>query len=114
MRIKRAINKNKHKRAILKQAKGFWGERSKLYRVANQAVMKSGKYAYIGRRLRKRNMRRLWIQRINAECHNNGITYNKFICGLKKNNITLDRKILADMAVNDKVGFAKLVKEVKE
>ena len=113
MRIKRAVNKNKHKKAILKQAKGYWGSRSKLVRVANQAVMKSQKYAYIGRRLRKRDMRTLWIARINAACRLNGVSYSKFINGLKVNNITLNRKILADMAVNDKVAFANLVAQVK-
>ncbi len=113
MRIKRAVNKNKHKKAILKQAKGFWGAKSKLFRVANQAVMKSQKYAYIGRRLRKRDMRSLWIARINAACRINGLSYSKFINGLKVKNIDLNRKILADMAVNDKVAFAKLVEQVK-
>ena len=113
MRIKRAVNKNKHKKAILKQAKGYWGSRSKLVRVANQAVMKAQKYAYIGRRLRKRDMRSLWITRINAACRINGISYSKFINGLKVNNISLNRKILADMAVNDKVAFTNLVEQVK-
>ena len=113
MRIKRAVNKNKHKKAILKQAKGFWGAKSKLFRVANQAVMKSQKYAYIGRRLRKRDMRSLWIARINAACRINGLSYSKFINGLKVKNIDLNRKVLADMAVNDKVAFAKLVEQVK-
>ena len=113
MRIKRAVNKNKHKRAILKQAKGYWGSRSKLVRVANQAVMKSLNYAYIGRRLRKRDMRSLWIARINAACRINGLSYSKFINGLKVKNISLNRKILADMAVNDKVAFANLVEQVK-
>ena len=113
MRIKRAVNKRKHKKAILKQAKGYWGSRSKLVRVANQAVMKSQKYAYIGRRLRKRDMRTLWIARINAACRLNGVSYSKFINGLKVKNISLDRKILADMAVNDKVAFANLVSQVK-
>ena len=87
MRIKRAVNKNKHKKAILKQAKGFWGAKSKLFRVANQAVMKSQKYAYIGRRLRKRDMRSLWIARINAACRINGLSHSKFINGLKVKNI---------------------------
>ena len=113
MRIKRAVNKNKHKKAILKQAKGFWGAKSKLFRVANQAVMKGQKYAYIGRRLRKRDMRSLWIARINAACRINGLSYSKFINGLKVKNIDLNRKVLADMAVNDKVAFAKLVEQVK-
>lgn len=113
MRIKRAVNKNKHKKAILKQAKGFWGTRSKLFRVANQSVMRSGRYAYIGRRLRKRDMRSLWIARINAACRINGTSYSKFINGLKLKNINLNRKILADMAVNDKEAFTKLVEQVK-
>ena len=114
MRIKRAVNKNKHKKAILKQAKGYTGSRSKLVRVANQAVMKSGQYAYAGRRLKKRDMRSLWIARINAACRINGISYSKFINGLKVKNIDLNRKVLADMAVNDKNGFAQLVEKVKE
>lgn len=113
MRIKRAVNKNKHKKAILKQAKGYSGARSKLVRVANQAVMKSGNYAYIGRRLKKRDMRSLWIARINAACRINGISYSKFINGLKVKKIDLNRKVLADMAVNDKAGFTSLVEKVK-
>ena len=113
MRIKRAVNKNKHKRAILKQAKGYWGRRSKVVRVANEAVMKSGQYAFAGRRRKKRDMRSLWIARINAACRLNGISYSKFINGLKVKNIDLNRKVLADMAVNDKVGFASLVEKVK-
>ena len=113
MRIKRAVNKNKHKRAILKQAKGYWGTRSKLVRVANQCVMRAQRYAYIGRRLRKRDMRSLWIARINAGCRQYGLSYSKFINGLKVKNITLNRKILSDMAVNDKPSFAKLVEQVK-
>ena len=113
MRIKRAVNKNKHKRSILKQAKGYWGARSKLVRVANQAVMKSLQYAYVGRKLRKRDMRSLWIARINAACRLNGLSYSKFINGLKVKNLDLNRKVLADMAVNDKVGFAQLCEKVK-
>ena len=114
MRIKRSVNKQKHKKAILKAAKGYRGAKSTLVRVANQAVMKSGQYAYIGRRLRKRDMRSLWIARINAACRINDISYSKFMFGLKQANITLNRKILADMAVNDKEGFASLVKTAKE
>ncbi len=113
MRIKRAVNKNKRKRAILKQTKGYFGARSKLVRTANQALMKSLQYSYVGRKLRKRDMRQLWIVRINAACRVNGLTYNKFMNGLKLKNITLNRKILADMAVNDKAGFASLVERVK-
>ena len=113
MRIKRAVNKNKHKKAILKQAKGYWGRRSKVVRVANEAVMKSGQYAFAGRRRKKRDMRSLWIARINAACRLNGISYSKFINGLKVKDINLNRKVLADMAVNDKAGFTALVEKVK-
>ena len=113
MRIKRAVNKNKHKKAILKQAKGFRGTRSKLVRVANESVMRSLRHAYIGRKLKKRDMRQLWIARINAGCRQNGLSYSKFMGGLKAKNIDLNRKVLAEMAVNDKAGFAKLVEEVK-
>ena len=113
MRIKRAVNKNKHKKAILKQAKGYWGRRSKVVRVANEAVMKSGQYAFAGRRRKKRDMRSLWIARINAACRLNGISYSKFINGLKVKNINLNRKVLADMAVNDKAGFSAIVEKVK-
>ncbi len=113
MRIKRSVNALKKRRAILKQAKGYRGAKSKLYRVAREAVMKSGQYAYIGRRLKKRNFRSLWIQRINAACRINDISYSKFMFGLKKANITLNRKVLADMAVNDAEGFAKLVETAK-
>lgn len=113
MRVKRAVNKNKHKKAILKQAKGFRGTRSKLVRVANESVMRSLRHAYIGRKLKKRDMRQLWIARINAGCRQNGLSYSKFMGGLKAKNINLNRKILADMAVNDKAGFSKLVEEVK-
>ncbi len=113
MRVKRAVNKNKHKKAILKQAKGFRGTRSKLVRVANESVMRSLRHAYIGRKLKKRDMRQLWIARINAGCRQNGLSYSKFMGGLKAKNINLNRKVLADMAVNDKAGFSKLVEEVK-
>ncbi len=113
MRIKRGVNAQKKRRAILKQAKGYFGARSKQYRVARQAVMKSGKYAYIGRKLRKRDFRALWITRINAACRLNDISYSKFMYGLKQNNVTLNRKMLAEMAVNDAQGFAELVKVAK-
>jgi len=113
MRIKRSVNALKKRRAILKQAKGYRGAKSKLYRVAREAVMKSGQYAYIGRKLKKRNFRSLWIQRINAACRLHDISYSKFMFGLKTANITLNRKVLADMAVNDKEGFAALVETAK-
>lgn len=114
MRIKRAVNAQKKKRAILKQAKGYRGAKSKLYRVAREQVMKSGQYAYIGRKLRKRNFRSLWIQRINAACRQYDMSYSKFMNGLKKSNITLNRKVLADMAVNDVEGFKSLVDIAKK
>lgn len=114
MRIKRAVNGVKKRRSILKQAKGYRGAKSKLYRVAREAVMKSGQYAYVGRKLRKRDMRSLWITRINAACHENGISYSVFINGLKKANIDLNRKVLADLAVSDKTAFAKLVETAKK
>lgn len=113
MRIKRGVNAMKKRRAILKQAKGYFGAKSKLYRVAREAVMKSGQYAYVGRKLKKRDMRSLWIVRINAACRENGISYSKFIAGLKKANIDLNRKVLADLAATDKAAFAKLVAKVK-
>lgn len=114
MRIKRSVNALKKRRAILKQAKGYRGAKSKLYRVAREAVMKSGQYAYIGRRLKKRNFRSLWITRINAACRLNDISYSQFMYGLKKSDISLNRKILADMAVNDQEGFASLVVTAKK
>lgn len=114
MRIKRGVNANKKRKAILKQAKGYRGAKSRLYRVAREAVMKSGQYAYVGRKLKKRDMRSLWITRINAACHENGVSYSVFINGLKKANIDLNRKVLADLAVTDKVAFAKLVETAKK
>lgn len=113
MRIKRGVNAVKKRRKILKQAKGYFGAKSKLYRVARQAVMKSMMYAYIGRKAKKRDFRKLWIARINAGCRINGISYSKFMYGLKLADISLNRKILADMAVNDKEGFASVVEIAK-
>ncbi len=114
MRIKRSVNALKKRRSILKQAKGYRGSKSKLYRVAREAVMKSGQYAYVGRRLKKRNFRALWITRINAACRLNEISYSKFMHGLKVANINVNRKILADMAVNDPNGFSSLVVAAKK
>ena len=113
MRIKRSVNALKKRRAILKQAKGYRGSKSKLYRIAREAVMKSGNYAYVGRRLKKRDFRRLWITRISAACKANGTNYSTFMNGLKKADVALDRKVLADMAVFDKNGFAALVAQAK-
>jgi len=114
MRIKRGVNAVKKRRAILKQAKGYRGAKSKLYRVAREAVMKSGQYAYVGRKLKKRDMRSLWITRINAACRMNGISYSVFINGLKKSGVDLNRKVLADLAVTDANAFAKLVETAKK
>ena len=113
MRIKRGVNAVKKRRKILKQAKGYFGAKSKLYRVARQAVMKSLMYSYIGRKQKKRDFRSLWIARINACCRMNDISYSQFMHGLKLAGITLNRKILADMAVNDQAGFATLVAQAK-
>lgn len=112
-RVKRAVNAKKNHKKVLKLAKGYFGSKSKLFRTANQAVMKSLKYAYIGRKLRKRDFRKLWITRISAEARANDISYSKFISGLKKNNIEINRKMLSEMAIHDKEGFAKLVEIAK-
>ena len=114
MRIKRAVNAVKKRRAILKQAKGYRGAKSKLYRVAREAVMKSGQYAYVGRKLKKRDMRTLWITRINAACRTNSISYSQFINGLNKANVELNRKVLAEIAATDANAFAKLVETAKK
>lgn len=112
-RVKRAINAKKKHKKILKQAKGYFGAKSKLFRPANQAVMKSLNYAYIGRKLRKRDFRKLWIARINAAARLNGMSYSRFINGLKKANIEVNRKMLSEMAIHDSEGFAKLVEIAK-
>ncbi len=113
-RIKRAVNGHKKRRKILKLAKGFWGAKSKQYRAANEQVMRSLRYAYTGRKLRKRDFRRLWITRINAAARINGMSYSTFINGLKKAGVNVNRKMLADMAVNDAGGFAQLVDAAKK
>ena len=113
MRIKRGVNAVKKRRKILKLAKGYFGAKSKNYRIARQAVMKRFNYAYIGRRIKKRDFRNLWIARINAAARANGMSYSKFMYGLKKANVELNRKVLADIAVNDAQSFAKLVETAK-
>ena len=113
MRIKRGVNAVKKRRKILKLAKGYFGAKSKNYRIVRQAVMKSFNYAYIGRRLKKRDFRNLWIARINAAARANGMSYSKCMYGLKKANVELNRKVLADIAVNDAQSFAKLVETAK-
>lgn len=112
-RVKRAMMTRKRRNKILKLAKGYWGAKSKHYKMANEAVMKSLTYAYKGRRLKKRDFRRLWITRISAACKQNGINYSTFMHGLKLANIAIDRKILAELAVNDKAVFAQLVETAK-
>ena len=112
-RVKRGtIARARHKK-VLKQAKGYYGARSRVYRVAAQAVTKAGQYAYRDRRQRKRIFRQLWIARINAASRQNGLSYSRFINGLKKASVEIDRKILADIAVHDKVAFTALVAVAK-
>ncbi len=107
------VNAHKKRRKIMKLAKGYYGSKSKQYRAAQEQVMRSLRYAYIGRKLRKRDFRSLWIARINAATRINGMSYSKFICGLKKAGVDLNRKVLADLAVNDAAAFAKLVEVAK-
>jgi len=113
-RIKRGTVARKRRKKILKLAKGYYGAKSKLFRVANQQVMKSLSYAYRDRRQRKRDFRKLWIARIKAAARNSGISYSRFINGLKKADIQINRKVLADLAVNDKAAFAQLVEMAKD
>lgn len=113
MRIKRGVNAVKKRRKILKAAKGYFGAKSTNYRIAREAVMKSGNYAYIGRRLRKRDMRSLWIARINAAARINGLSYSKLMHGLKLAEITLNRKVLAELAVSEPATFANLASKAK-
>ena len=113
MRIKRSVNALKKRRKTLKAAKGFRGSHSKLYRVAKESVMRSRRHAYVGRRLKKRDMRSLWIARINAACRLNDISYSKFMHGLKVANVDLNRKVLADLAVNNKDAFADVASKAK-
>lgn len=113
MRIKRAVNGVKKRRKILKLAKGYFGGRSKRYRVAREAVMKSQMYAYIGRKNKKRDFRSLWIARINAATRLNGLSYSKFMFGLKNAGVNLNRKVLADIAVNDAAAFTVLCDTAK-
>ena len=112
-RVKTArITRKKHKK-VLKQAKGYYGAKRYRFRTAKQAVMKSGMYAYIGRKDKKSNFRKLWITRINAAARQNGLTYSKLIAGLKKANVSINRKMLAELAVNDSEAFAKLAETAK-
>ncbi|MBQ1254433.1 MAG: 50S ribosomal protein L20 [Clostridia bacterium] len=112
-RIKGALNTKKRRNKTLKLAKGYWGAKSKHFKMAKQAVMKSGNYAYIGRKQKKRDFRALWIPRISAQCKVCGINYSRFMNGLKKSGIQLHRKMLSELAINDKEAFAKLVETAK-
>lgn len=112
-RVKRGVQARRRHKKVLKQAKGYYGARSRVFRVAKQAVIKAGQYAYRDRRQRKRQFRALWITRINAAARNNGINYSQFINGLKKANVDLDRRVLADIAVHDKPAFTAIVDQAK-
>ena len=112
-RVKRGVQAKARHKKVLKQAKGYRGARSRTYKVAKQAVMRAGQYAYRDRRVKKRVFRALWIVRINAAARENGLTYSKLIAGLKRANIDLDRKTLANIAVNDKEAFTKIAEEAK-
>lgn len=113
-RVKGALATRKRRNKILKAAKGYWGSKSKHFKMAKQAVMKSGNYAFAGRKQKKRDFRALWITRISAQAKVNGINYSKFMNGLKKSGITLNRKMLAELAVSDKEAFASLVETAKK
>ena len=113
-RVKGAMMTRKRRNKILKMAKGYWGAKSKHFKMANQAVMKSGSYAYTGRKLKKRDFRQLWITRINAGAKMNGMNYSTFMNGLKKAGIVINRKMLSELAVNDKAAFAQLTETAKK
>ena len=113
-RVKGAIATRKRRKKVLKLAKGYWGSKNKHFKMAKQAVNKSGNYAYIGRKQRKRDFRRLWIARINAACKLNDTNYSTFMNGLKKAGITLNRKMLSEIAIADPVAFTRLVEQAKK
>ncbi len=112
-RVKGALMTRKRRKKVLKLAKGYWGSKSRHFKMAKQAVMKSGNYAYIGRKQRKRDFRRLWITRISAGCRMNGVNYSTFMNGLKKAGVTLNRKMLSEIAIADHQGFTALVEKAK-
>lgn len=112
-RVKRGVTAHKRHKKVLKQAKGYYGARSRVFRVAKQAVTKAGQYAYRDRKTRKRMFRGLWIQRINAAAREHGLSYSRMIDGLKKGNIDIDRRVLADLAVNEKPAFAALAEQAR-
>ena len=112
-RVKGALMTRTRRKKVLKLAKGYWGSKSRHFKMAKQAVMKSGNYAYIGRKQRKRDFRRLWITRISAGCRMNGVNYSTFMNGLKKAGVTLNRKMLSEIAIADPQGFTALVEKAK-
>ncbi|GAA5174486.1 50S ribosomal protein L20 [Modicisalibacter zincidurans] len=112
-RVKRGVVARRRHKKIMKQAKGYYGARSRVFRVAKQAVIKAGQYAYRDRRQRKRQFRALWISRINAAARQNGLSYSRFIAGLKQAGIEIDRKVLADLAVHEKATFTVIVEKAK-
>ena len=113
-RVKGAMMSRKRRNKILKLAKGYWGSKSKHFKMANQAVMKSGVYAYTGRKLKKRDFRQLWITRINAACKMNGMNYSTFMNGLKKAGVVINRKMLSELAVNNQAAFTQLTETEKK
>ena len=113
-RVKGAMMTRKRRNKIMKLAKGYWGDKSKHFRIANEAVMKSLTYAYVGRKLKKRDFRSLWITRISAACKMNGMNYSTFMHGLKVAGITINRKMLSEMAINDAAAFTQLVEIAKK
>ncbi len=113
-RIKGALATRKRRNKMLKLAKGYWGAKSKHFKMAKQAVLKSGNYAFAGRKMKKRDFRSLWITRISAQCKVEGINYSRFMYGLKKSGIQLNRKMLSELAINDKAAFAQLVDTAKK
>ena len=112
-RVKGAMMTRKRRNKILKAAKGYWGAKSKHFKMAKQAVMKSGNYAFAGRKMKKRDFRRLWITRISAACKANGMNYSTFMNGLKKANVTLNRKMLSEIAISDPAAFTALCEQAK-
>lgn len=113
-RVKRGVQAHRRHKKVLNQAKGYYGARSRVYRVAKQAVIKAGQYAYRDRKVKKRDFRSLWIQRINAATRAHGMSYSRFMDGLKKTGIDIDRRVLADLAIHEKDAFAKLVECARE
>ena len=112
-RVKGAMMARKRRKKVIKLAKGYWGTKKNHYKMANQQVMKSGNYAYVGRKLKKRDFRKLWITRISAACKQNDINYSRFMNGLKRAGIDLNRKMLSEIAIADKEGFSALVAKAK-